>query len=465
MTSDVPSSFDVPSSSDAPGSTVASFDAPGPGVASFDAPTVIRTKRDGGVLSDAAIDWVIDAYTHGRVADAQMSALLMAIFLKGMTTAEIARWTAAMVDSGERMDFTDLRRDGRPLALVDKHSTGGVGDKITIPLVPVVMACGGAVPQAAGRGLGHTGGTLDKLESIPGFTAEISQAQIRQQLRDLGAAIFAAGELAPADRKIYALRDVTGTTESLPLIASSVMSKKIAEGTRALVLDTKVGSGAFLATEAESRELARTMVDLGTEHGLDTRALLTDMNVPLGRTVGNSVEVVESLEVLAGGGPADVVELTLALAREMLDAAGLDAVDPAQTLRDGSAMDRFRDLVAAQGGDVAALSADGLPLGAHSETISAPRGGTMGDIDAMAVGLAVWRLGAGRSAPGERVQFGAGLRIHRRPGEPVAAGEPLFTLYSDTPERFGAALSELDGAYDVGDAAPAERPLIIDRIV
>ncbi|ABM12420.1 thymidine phosphorylase [Mycolicibacterium vanbaalenii] len=426
----------------------------------FDMPSIIRTKRDGGVLSDDAIDWVIDAYTHGRVAEAQMSALLMAIFLRGMTNGEIARWTAAMVDSGERLDFSDLRRDGKPLALVDKHSTGGVGDKITIPLVSVVMACGGAVPQAAGRGLGHTGGTLDKLESIPGFTAEISKTQIRQQLCELGAAIFAAGELAPADRKIYALRDVTATTESLPLIASSVMSKKIAEGTRALVLDTKVGSGAFLKTEAESRELARTMVELGTAHGVRTRALLTDMNTPLGRTVGNAVEVAESLEVLAGGGPDDVVELTLALAREMCDAAGLDGVDPAETLRDGTAMDRFRALVAAQGGDPDAA----LPLGAHSETVSAPRGGTMGDIDAMAVGLAVWRLGAGRSAPGEQVQFGAGMRIHRRPGEPVAAGEPLFTLYTDTPERLAGAVSELDGAWSVGDEPPARRPLIIDRI-
>ncbi|MBI5340395.1 MAG: thymidine phosphorylase [Mycolicibacterium rufum] len=421
----------------------------------FDAPTVIRTKRDGGVLSDAAIDWVIDAYTHDRVTDGQMAALLMAIFLRGMSGHEIARWTAAMVASGERFDFSDV---GRPT--VDKHSTGGVGDKITIPLVPVVMACGGAVPQAAGRGLGHTGGTLDKLESIAGFTAEITKTQIRQQLREIGAAIFAAGELAPADRKIYALRDVTGTTESLPLIASSVMSKKIAEGAAALVLDTKVGSGAFLATEAESRELARTMVDLGSEHGLTTRALLTDMEVPLGRTVGNAVEVAESLDVLAGGGPDDVVELTVALAREMCDAAGLDAVDPAQTLRDGSAMDRFRALIAAQGGDLEAP----LPIGAHSETVTAPRGGTMGDIDAMAVGLAVWRLGAGRSAPGERVQFGAGMRIHRRPGEPVAAGEALFTLYTDTPERFASALSELDGAWSVGDQAPPTRPLIIDRI-
>jgi thymidine phosphorylase len=426
----------------------------------FDAPTVIRTKRDGGVLSDEAIDWVIDAYTHGRVADEQMSALLMAIFLRGMTTEEIAGWTAAMVASGERLDFTDLRRAGKPLALVDKHSTGGVGDKITIPLVPVVMACGGAVPQASGRGLGHTGGTLDKLESIPGFSAEITKSQIRQQLRDLGAAIFAAGELAPADRKLYALRDVTATVDSLPLIASSVMSKKIAEGTRALVLDTKVGSGAFLKTEAEAGELARTMVELGGAHGLQTRALRTDMSVPLGRAVGNAVEVLESLDVLAGGGPADVVELTLALAREMLDAAGIDGADPAQTLQDGSAMDCFRRLVAAQGGDVT----EKLPVGPHAETVTAPRGGTMENIDAMAVGLAVWRLGAGRAVPGERVQHGAGLYIHRRPGEPVSAGEALFTLYTETPERFDAALAELDGGWRVGDSVPAQRPLIIDRI-
>lgn len=430
----------------------------------FDAPTIIRTKRDGGVLSDAAIDWVIDAYTHGRVADAQMAALLMAIFLRGMTRSEIARWTAAMVDSGERMDFTDLRRDGKPLALVDKHSTGGVGDKVTIALVPVVMACGGAVPQAAGRGLGHTGGTLDKLESIPGFTPELSKTRIRQQLCDIGAAIFAAGELAPADRKIYALRDVTGTTESLPLIASSVMSKKIAEGAASLVLDCKVGSGAFLNTEDESRELAATLVELGTQAGLVTRVLLTDMSTPLGRAVGNAIEVAESLEVLAGGGPADVVELTLALAAEMLDAAGVDGTDPAQVLKDGTAMDRFRELVTAQGGDRGALSAEALPIGGHAETVTAPRGGTMESIDAMAVGLAVWRLGAGRSVPGERVQSGAGLRIHRRPGEPVTAGEALFTLYTETPERFGAAMAELDGGFSVGDQAPPERPLIIDRI-
>ena len=429
----------------------------------FDAPTVIRTKRDGGVLSDDAIDWVIDGYTHGAVVDEQMSALLMAIFLRGMTVEEIARWTAAMIDSGERFDFGDLRRDGKPLRLVDKHSTGGVGDKITIPLVPVVMACGGAVPQAAGRGLGHTGGTLDKLEAIAGFTAELSKDRIRQQLQDIGAAVFAAGDLAPADRKIYALRDVTGTTESLPLIASSVMSKKLAEGARALVLDTKVGRGAFLKTEAEARELARTMVDLGNASGVDTRALLTDMDRPLGLTAGNAVEVAESLDVLAGGGPDDVVTLTVALAEEMLAAAGIDGMDPAQTLRDGTAMDCFRRLVAAQGGDLS----QPLPVGTHSEVVTAPRGGTMGDIDAMAVGLAAWRLGAGRSVPGGRVQFGAGVRWHQRPGEPVSAGQPLFTLYTDEPQRMAGAMAELDGGWSVDsadDPGPEIRPLIIDRI-
>ena len=426
----------------------------------FDAPTVIRAKRDGGRLTDEAIDWVIDAYTHGRVADEQMSALLMAIFLRGMDRAEISRWTSAMIASGERLDFSDLRRGGRRVPTVDKHSTGGVGDKITIPLVAVIAACGAAVPQAAGRGLGHTGGTLDKLESIPGFTAEITKDQVRQQLSEIGAAIFAAGELAPADRKIYALRDVTGTVESLPLIASSVMSKKLAEGADALVLDVKVGRGAFLKTEEESRELAATMVALGLSHGVPTRAVLTDMDIPLGRTVGNALEVAESLEVLAGGGPDDVVELTVVLATEMLELAGIDGCDPAQTLRDGTAMDRFRALVSAQGGDVHAP----LPIGAQSETVPAPRGGTMGDIDAMAMGLAVWRLGAGRATPGERVQFGAGVRIHRRPGEPVSAGEPLFTLYTDTPERIPAAMAELDGAFTVVDAPPTTRPLIIDRI-
>ena len=427
----------------------------------FDAPTVIRMKRDGGRLPDAAIDWVIDAYTAGTVGDEQMAALLMAIFLRGMDAEEITRWTAAMIDSGPRLDFADLRGPGgKPLTLVDKHSTGGVGDKITIPLVPIIVACGGAVPQASGRGLGHTGGTLDKLETIPGFSAELSVAQIRDQLAGVGAAIFAAGELAPADRKLYALRDITATVDSLPLIASSIMSKKLAEGTRSLVLDVKSGSGAFLQDPAEAARLASTMVGLGAAYGVPTRALLTDMSVPLGRMVGNAVEVVESVQVLAGGGPPDVVELTLALAAEMLDLAGLDRRDPADTLADGTAMDAYRALVRAQGGDPDAP----LPTGACTETVIAPDSGVMGDIDALAVGRAVWRLGAGRTAPGEAVAAGAGIELHRRPGEPVAAGQPLFTLSADTAERLAPALAELDGAWRIGALPPPPRRLLLGRV-
>jgi thymidine phosphorylase len=424
----------------------------------FDAPTVIRTKRDGGRLSDAAIDWMIDAYTAGRVADEQMAALLMAIFWRGMDRGEIARWTTAMLTSGERMDFSDISDLRSPT--VDKHSTGGVGDKTTLALIPIVAACGAVVPKASGRGLGHTGGTLDKLESIAGCTVELSKQRVREQLCDIGAAIFAAGQLAPADKKLYALRDITATVESLPLIASSVMSKKLAEGIGALVLDVKVGAGALLESEAASRELAHTMVELGAAHGVPTHAFLTDMDSPLGATVGNALEVAEAIEVLAGGGPPDVVELTLRLAEGMLELAGIDARDPAQTLRDGSAMDRFRRLVSAQGGDLSVP----LPVGACSENVIAYRNGTMADIDAMAVGLAAWRLGAGRSRPGDQVQAGAGVRIHRRAGEPVSTGEPVFTLYTDTPERFGAAMAELDGAWSVGDTPPRARPLIIDRI-
>lgn len=430
----------------------------------FAAPAVIKMKRDGGRLSAAAIDWVIDAYTGGQVGDEQMAALLMAIFFRGMDADEIAQWTAAMVASGERMDFTDLRRRGKPLVTVDKHSTGGVGDKTTLVLVPMIAACGGAVPKASGRGLGHTGGTLDKLESIAGFTVNLPRQRVREQLQDVGAAIFAAGQLAPADKKLYALRDITATVESLPLIASSVMSKELAGGAGALVLDVKVGSGALLESLAQCRELARTMVQLGTAHGMPTRALLTEMNCPLGAAVGNAIEVAEALDVLAGGGPPDVVELVSALAQEMLELVGLDGCDPAETLRDGTAMDRFRALVAAQGGDLSVP----LPIGSLSETVTANRDGTMGNIDAMAVGLTVWRLGAGRSRAGERPQAGAGVRIHRRAGEQVTAGETLFTLYTDTPERFPAALAELAGGWSVhapgSVAPPAARPLIIDRI-
>lgn len=426
-------------------------------MAEHDAVEVILAKRDGGELSDSQIDWMIAAYTRGVVAEEQMSALNMAILLNGMSRREIARWTAAMIASGERMSFSSL---DRPTA--DKHSTGGVGDKITLPLAPLVAACGVAVPQLSGRGLGHTGGTLDKLESIPGWRASLSNEEMLAQLGSVGAVICAAGEgLAPADRKLYALRDVTGTVESIPLIASSIMSKKIAEGTGALVLDVKVGAGAFMKTLASAQELARTMVDLGTDAGVNTVALVTDMSTPLGLTAGNAIEVTESVEVLAGGGPADVVELTVALAREMLAAAGVSGPDPADVLASGKAMDAWRAMISAQGGDPSAP----LPVARETHVVTAPTSGVLTRLDAMAVGLAAWRLGAGRERKEDAVQAGAGVTWHARPGDSVAAGAPLFTLHTDTPERFDRALAALEGGYEIEDGAAYEAtPLILDRI-
>lgn len=428
------------------------------GAGGHDAVEVIATKRDRGRLSTSQIDWVVDAYTRGAVADEQMSALAMAILLNGMDRREIADWTAAMIASGERMDFSAL---SRPTS--DKHSTGGVGDKITLPLAPLVAACGVAVPQLSGRGLGHTGGTLDKLESIPGWRAALSNEELMAQLESVGAVICAAGDgLAPADKKLYALRDVTGTVEAIPLIASSIMSKKIAEGTGALVLDVKVGSGAFMKDADRARELAEVMVALGKDAGVTTVALLTDMSTPLGRTAGNAIEVAESVEVLAGGGPADVVELTLALAREMLAAAGRDDVDPADKLADGSAMDAWRRMIAAQGGDPDAA----LPVAEESHVVTARADGVLTRLDALAVGVAAWRLGAGRERKEDPVQAGAGVVWHARPGDAVAAGQPLFTLLTDTPERFDRALAALEGGYDLSAPGTAYEPspLIIDRV-
>ena len=423
-----------------------------------DAVEVIVAKRDGGELSDSQIDWVIDAYTRGAVADEQMSALAMAILLNGMNLREISRWTGAMIASGERMDFSSLTR---PTA--DKHSTGGVGDKITLPLAPLVAACGVAVPQLSGRGLGHTGGTLDKLESIPGWRAALSNDEMLAQLESVGAVICAAGDgLAPADKKLYALRDVTGTVEAIPLIASSIMSKKIAEGTGALVLDVKVGTGAFMKDLSRARELAETMVGLGTAAGVRTVALLTDMSTPLGLTAGNAIEVAESVEVLAGGGPADVVELTVALAREMLAAAGRDDLDPAELLASGAAMDAWKAMIRAQGGDPDAP----LPTARESHVVTVPATGVLTRLDAMAVGLAAWRLGAGRARKEDPVQAGAGVVWHARPGDPVTEGSPLFTLLTDEPERFDRALESLEGGYEIGlpGASCTPGPLVIDRI-
>jgi thymidine phosphorylase len=424
--------------------------------AGFDAVDVIRTKRDGGVLSDAQIDWVIDAYTRGTIADEQMSALAMAVLLRGLTPPELARWTAAMIASGERLDLSAVTRP-----TTDKHSTGGVGDKITLPLAPLVAACGAAVPQLSGRGLGHTGGTLDKLESIPGWRATVSNADFVRQLNEVGAVVCAAGdELAPADRKLYALRDVTGTVESIPLIASSIMSKKIAEGSAALVLDVKVGTGAFMKSVPDARELAETMVGLGTAHGVHTVALLTDMSTPLGRTAGNALEVAESVEVLAGGGPPDVIELTLALAREMLAGAGLPDVDPADALRDGRAMDVWRAMISAQGGDPDAE----LPTARERHVVSAPASGVLTRLDALAIGVAAWRLGAGRARKEDPVSAGAGVVLLAKPGDRVQAGAPLLELHTDDATRFGRALSALDGAFDVGDGPFTPAPLVLDRI-
>ena len=423
----------------------------------FAAVEIISAKRDRNELTDPQIDWVVDAYTRGIVADEQMSALLMAILLNGMNSREISRWTNAMINSGERMNWSALDRK-----TADKHSTGGVGDKITLPLAPLVAACGGAVPQLSGRGLGHTGGTLDKMESIPGWRASLSNDEMLKVLQDTGAVICAAGAgLAPADKKLYALRDVTATVEAIPLIASSIMSKKIAEGTSALVLDVKTGSGAFMSDPAKASELARTMVQLGVDAGVKMRALVTAMDVPLGLTAGNALEVRESVEVLAGGGPADVVELTIVLAREMIDAAGIVGKDPADALRDGSAMDHWRRMVAAQGGDPDAA----LPIAREHHVVRAANSGIITTMDAMKVGVSAWRLGAGRSKQGEKVQAGAGIEMHAKPGEYIEEGAPLFTLHTDEEPRFARALEILEGAVSIIENGTVNRlPLIIERI-
>ncbi|OFE14832.1 thymidine phosphorylase [Humibacillus sp. DSM 29435] len=424
----------------------------------FDAVDVIAAKRDRGELPDPQIDWVIDAYTRGVVAEEQMAALAMAIYLNGMTPREIARWCDAMIRSGERLDFSGL---SRPTS--DKHSTGGVGDKITLPLAPIVAACGVAVPQLSGRGLGHTGGTLDKLEAIPGWRADLDNDAMMRQLDDVGAVICAAGTgLAPADKKLYALRDVTATVSCVPLIATSIMSKKIAEGTGSLVLDVKVGSGAFMKDLDQARELATTMVRLGADAGVPTVALLTNMQTPLGLTAGNALEVRESVEVLAGGGPPDVVELTLALAREMVAGAGRHDIDPAEVLADGRAMDVWKRMIRAQGGDPDAP----LPVARHQQQVLAPTDGVLASLDALAVGVAAWRLGAGRARKEDPVQAGAGVELHAKPGGAVRRGDPLMTLHTDTPERFDRALEALESGYSIAPAgATADLlPLIIERV-
>jgi thymidine phosphorylase len=406
-----------------------------------DAVDLIVTKRDGGRLTDEQIHWLMTAYVAGSVPDEQVSALLMAIVWRGMTPDELATWTAEMIASGERLDLSSV---GRPT--VDKHSTGGVGDKVSLILTPLIAAAGAAMPQLSGRGLGHTGGTLDKMESIPGWRAALTPKEFLHTLQTVGGVICAAGpSLAPADRKLYSLRDVTGTVESIPLIAASIMSKKIAEGTESLVLDVKVGSGAFMKNVDQARLLAETMVGLGAAHGVRTTAFLTDMETPLGLCAGNALEVTESVEVLSGGGPPDLVELTVALAREMLDLAGVDG-DPAALLSSGGALPKWREVVAAQGGDPDAT----LPLATERVVVPAQRSGFLTKLDAYKIGVATWRLG--------------GITWHSRPGQSVSAGEPLLELHVDDPSRLADAQEALAGAIEIDDTPAEPRPLIIERI-
>ena len=423
----------------------------------FSAVELISIKRDRGVLSDSQIDWMIDAYVRGIVADEQMSAMAMAILLNGMQNTEISRWTDAMIKSGERLDFSALTRP-----TVDKHSTGGVGDMITLPLAPLVAACGAAVPQLSGRGLGHTGGTLDKLESIPGWQANLSNQQMLDVIIKVGAVICAAGPgLAPADKKLYALRDVTGTVPAIPLIASSIMSKKIAEGTSALVLDVKVGSGAFMKSMDQARLLAETMVEIGVNAGVKTRALLTNMDSPLGFAAGNALEVAQAVEVLSGGGPKDVVELTLALANEMLDLAGVKTKDPATALADGSALDVWHALITAQGGNSNAP----LPKAKYQHQVVAQTSGYLTKLDALSIGNAAWVLGAGRTRKEDQVSSVAGVTWSHTLDMQVSKGETLFTLHTDEESRIDQAIVALRNATTISKSPSVEKyQLILDRI-
>lgn len=406
---------------------------------SLSAVEIIIKKREKGELSKSEIDWLISNYTNNQISDEQMSSMAMAILLNGMSREEIKHLTQAMIDSGERMDFSEL---SKPTA--DKHSTGGVGDKITLPLAPLVASYGVAVPQLSGRGLGHTGGTLDKLEAIPGWQANLSNQQMFDQLEKVGAVVCAAGSgLAPADKKLYALRDVTGTVEAIPLIASSIMSKKIAEGTASLVLDVKVGSGAFMKNIESAQKLAETLVSLGKDSGVKTSAFLTDMSTPLGRKIGNALEVEESIEVLAGGGPADVVELTLKIAQEMLTLSGVEA-DPAENLKNGKAMDKWREMISAQSGDLSAPMAKAK----NSEKVYASKDGFL-ELDALGVGMASWRLGAGREKQGDKVQDAAGVVLHKTQGDEVKSGDLLAELFTDSAEKMEGSKLDMENAANI----------------
>lgn len=427
---------------------------------------LIETKRDGGKLTTDEIDWLIRSYTKGTVTDYQMASMAMAVFIRGLDAEELAAWTSAMMFSGEILDFSHIAAPK-----VDKHSTGGVGDKVSIPLVPMVAACGVVIPMISGRGLGHTGGTLDKLESIPGFRTQLDPSEFIQILERHGLVLAGQSEtLVPADRKLYALRDASGTVPSIPLIASSIMSKKLAEGLEALVLDVKVGVGAFMQDIADARLLAETMVGIGRSHGVETIALLTNMDTPLGNEVGNASEMRESLEVLRGGGPADLVEVTMALAVEMLRAAGItDDPETAQrmleeTVSSGRALELFGDVIEAQGGDRRVVDDDSiLPRAGHAYIVAAERPGVVTQAHARKIGVAAMRLGAGRERQEDTIDPGVGITVEAKPGDSVDAGQPLATLRYRHPARLQEALRVLSDAFTIGDSFEPT-PLILDRV-
>ncbi|HVE87425.1 MAG TPA: thymidine phosphorylase [Myxococcales bacterium] len=429
---------------------------------------LIKAKRDGRPLRPEDIHEFMDGFTEGTVPDYQMSALCMAIFFRGLQPEELAAWAEAMLESGDVLDLSDVQG-----VKVDKHSTGGVGDKVSLSLAPLAAACGVVVPMISGRGLGHTGGTLDKLESIPGFRVDLSVEEYRRLVREVGACLIGqTARLAPADKRLYALRDVTATVESIPLIASSIMSKKLAEGIDALVLDVKVGSGAFMKTLDDARSLAKTMIDIGVRMKRKVTALITDMDQPLGKAVGNSLEVIEAVEMLRGRAPADYTELTLALTSEMLILAG-EAKDEAEArgklrevIQSGAAVEQLKQIVSAQGGDPAAVDDYALlPTAAHQVEVLAPSGGAVARIDCEAVGLAAVALGAGRAQVDSEIDHAVGFTLHKKVGDPVSPGEPLARIHYNQPEKVEEVRARLELAYQIAPQAPPPRPLVVERLV
>ncbi len=428
---------------------------------------LIKSKRDGQELSEADVRAFIAGYTNGAIPDYQMAAMCMAVYFRGLTPRELGAWTAAMLESGEVLDLSDT-----PGIKVDKHSTGGVGDKVSLALAPLVAACGVPVPMISGRGLGHTGGTLDKLESIPGFRVDLSVAEYRRLLREVGACLIGqTATLAPADKKLYALRDVTATVDCLPLIASSIMSKKLAEGIDALVLDVKFGSGAFMKRVEDARALAKTMIAIGEQMKRKVIALLTDMDQPLGRAVGNALEVEEAIDLLEGRAPPDFTEVTLALCAEML-VLGQKAHTTEEArerlkkaIADGSGLAKLEEIVRAQGGDARAIrDRSRLPRARSKASVAALQDGYVAGIDCEAIGLAAMALGAGRERTDSVIDHAVGLTLVKKVGEPVKRGEPMVTIHYNDDRRVADVQARIASAYRFAPKPPPARPLVLERI-